>query len=78
MNLRERLPPLAPTVVANMTAPILKAVAAQLEAPPQTLVCSGLLPHEQDDLAQAFGATGLSEVDRRQQGDWAALLLRRD
>ncbi|HET7052783.1 MAG TPA: 50S ribosomal protein L11 methyltransferase, partial [Solirubrobacterales bacterium] len=29
-NLRERLPSLAPTVVANMTAPVLKAVAVQL------------------------------------------------
>ncbi|HEY0317109.1 MAG TPA: 50S ribosomal protein L11 methyltransferase, partial [Solirubrobacterales bacterium] len=31
-NLRETLPHLAPTVVANMTAPILSAVAVQLEA----------------------------------------------
>lgn len=31
VNLRERLPELASAVVANMTAPILKAVAAQLE-----------------------------------------------
>ena len=30
LNLRESLPALAPTVVANMTSPILKAVAAQL------------------------------------------------
>lgn len=30
MNLRERLPDLAPTVVANMTSPILAAVAARL------------------------------------------------
>jgi ribosomal protein L11 methyltransferase len=30
LNLRERLPELAPTVVANMTAPVLKAVAVQL------------------------------------------------
>ena len=30
LNLRERLPDLAPTVVANMTAPVLLAVAAQL------------------------------------------------
>jgi len=30
INLRERLPELAPTVVANMTAPVLRAVAAQL------------------------------------------------
>ena len=32
VNLRERLPELAPTVVANMTAPILRAVAARLAA----------------------------------------------
>jgi ribosomal protein L11 methyltransferase len=79
INLRERLPSLAPTVVANMTAPILKAVAGQLEGlgAPSTLVCSGLLPGELDDTAAAFGSSGLTEVDRRQEGDWAALLLRR-
>lgn len=99
MNLRERLPDLAPTVVANMTSPILTAVAAQLTgrirerggtrrslpavAPPSpsplphTLVCSGLLPSELDATADAFTAAGLSEAERRQEGDWAALLLRR-
>ncbi len=96
MNLRERLPVLAPTVLANMTSPILKAVATQLvrsgegtrrslpnsatEGPlsaPQTLVCSGLLLNEQDEVAAAFEAVGLVEADRRQDGDWAALLLRR-
>jgi ribosomal protein L11 methyltransferase len=79
MNLREQLPPLAPTVVANMTAPILKAVATQLEAPPapRTVVCSGLLPGEVDEVAGAFGASGLEVSERRQDGDWAALLLRR-
>ena len=76
INLRERLPPLAPTVVANMTAPILRAVAAQLPTL-QTLVCSGLLPAELDEVATAFGASGLIETDRRREGDWAALLLRR-
>jgi ribosomal protein L11 methyltransferase len=76
-NLRERLPELAPTVVANMTAPILLAVAAQMQAPPQTLVCSGLLPDERDEVAAAFAVVGLVEADRRQDGDWAALLLRR-
>ena len=30
LNLREQLPELAPTVVANMTAPVLQAIAAQL------------------------------------------------
>lgn len=95
MNLREGLPDLAQTVVANMTAPILLAVAGlardegrtrrslheiATEGPPlvpQTFVCSGLLPHELDDVASAFGECGLVEEDRRQDGDWAALLLRR-
>ena len=80
MNLREQLPPLAPTVVANMTSPILRAVAGQLANPegtPNTLVCSGLLPAELNEAAGFFGAVGLSEVKRRVDGDWAALLLRR-
>ena len=76
LNLREQLPPLAPTVVANMTSPILKAVASQLSEPPRTLVCSGILPAELDEVSEAFGRVGLTESDRRQQGDWAALLLR--
>jgi ribosomal protein L11 methyltransferase len=98
VNLRETLPPLAPTVLANMTAPILTAVATQVAArvgrgatrrslpksategrppSPLTLVCSGLLLGEQDEVARAFGESGLEERDRRQEGDWAALLLRR-
>jgi ribosomal protein L11 methyltransferase len=79
-NLRETLPPLPPTVVANMTAPILTAVAEQLGSVgegPRTLVLSGLLPPELDDVAAAFGESGFAEDQRRQEGDWAALLLRR-
>ena len=77
INLRERLPGLAPTVVANMTAPILAAVAGQMQAPPSVLVCSGLLPGELDEVAGAFAGAGLAEAERRRDGDWAALLLRR-
>jgi len=77
MNLRERLPDLAPTVVANMTAPILAAVASQISQAPQQMICSGLLPSELDATATAFAEAGLAEVERRQEGDWAALLLRR-
>jgi ribosomal protein L11 methyltransferase len=96
-NLRERLPQLAPTTVANMTAPILQAIADQLcegdrgsgrgslpaVAPetahpvPHTLLCSGLLPDEVDGISAAFGRTGLAEIERRQDGDWAALYLSR-
>jgi ribosomal protein L11 methylase PrmA len=60
-----------------MTAPILKAVATQLEEAPQTFVCSGLLPPELDEVAAAFEPAGLVEVERCVDGDWAALLLRR-
>jgi ribosomal protein L11 methyltransferase len=77
VNLRERLPELAPTVVANMTAPILRAVSSQLTAAPGTLVCSGLLLGEQDEVADAFAGAGMLEAGRRQDGDWAAVLLRR-
>jgi ribosomal protein L11 methyltransferase len=75
-NLREGLPELAPTVVANMTAPVLRVVAEQLDAGPTTLILSGLLHSELDETAAAFGPIGLVEADRRLQGDWAALLLR--
>jgi ribosomal protein L11 methyltransferase len=77
INLRERLPDLAPVTVANMTAPVLREVAAQLVSAPSTLVLSGLLPSELDDIAGAFAPAGLGERDHRIEGDWAALLLRR-
>ena len=97
-NLREQLPDLAPTVVANMTAPILSEISRQLDddghrgrarrslhavAPaspppvPTTMVLSGLLPTELDEISAAFAPTGLVEHERRRDGDWAALLLKR-
>jgi ribosomal protein L11 methyltransferase len=76
VNLRERLPGLAPTVVANLTARVLLEIAAQLDDGPDTLVCSGLLPSECDDVAAGFEPAGLAVRDRRRDGDWAALLLR--
>jgi ribosomal protein L11 methyltransferase len=60
-----------------MTAPVLHEVAAQLVNGPTTLICSGLLPSELDNVAAAFAPAGLTEADRRSDGDWAALLLRR-
>jgi ribosomal protein L11 methyltransferase len=77
-NLRESLPELAPTTVANMTAPVLREIAAQLspDRAPAILVLSGLLPAELDDTAAAFAPCALAERERRIDGDWAALLLR--
>jgi len=77
-NLRESLPDLTPICVANMTSPILKAVAARLGAAgPAVMILSGILPDELDEVAAAFAPAGLAEQGRRQMGDWAALLLRR-
>jgi ribosomal protein L11 methyltransferase len=78
-NLREALPPLVPTVVANLTASVLRDVAPQVKAgaAPLRMVCSGLLPDELDEIGGAFSGAGLVEAERRIDGDWAALLLRR-
>jgi ribosomal protein L11 methyltransferase len=76
-NLRTDLPSLASTTVANLTASVLRDVAGGLPDPPRSLVLSGLLPGELDEIAGAFAGFGLAEVERRVDGDWAALLLRR-
>ena len=52
-----------------------EAPASPLPAP-HTVVLSGLMPSELDDIAAAFAPAGLKEADRRREGDWAALLLR--
>ncbi|MDX6583484.1 MAG: ribosomal protein methyltransferase [Solirubrobacterales bacterium] len=76
LNLREDRPPGAPTLVANLTAPLLEAVAAGLAGPPATLICSGLLASEAERVSAALSAAGLDPVKRRAEGDWAALLCR--
>jgi ribosomal protein L11 methyltransferase len=72
--------PTAPLVLANLLRPLLLCVARagfQGDAAPQTLIASGLLAHEADEIAAAFTRHGLHEADRRTSGEWAALLLRR-
>lgn len=76
INLREAPAPSAPTVVANLTAPLLHAVAERLGEVPRTLVCSGLLASEADEVAAAFAERGIEAHERRERGDWAALLCR--
>jgi ribosomal protein L11 methyltransferase len=77
LNLREVAPPPAPTVVANLTAPILRDVAGRVPVVCERLLCSGLLPREVDDVEAAFAAVGLVPRERRDSGDWSALLLER-
>jgi ribosomal protein L11 methyltransferase len=77
VNLREALPALAPTVVANLTAPLLRQVAARIQGRdlPAHMVCSGLLKVEAAEVGRAFGTAGFAEQDRRIEGDWASILL---
>ncbi len=71
----------APVVAANLLRPLLltwaKRLAADAPALPDRVIASGLLLGEADEIAGAFGALGLRESDRRESGDWAALLLSR-
>ncbi len=76
LNLREQPPPAAPTLVANLTAPLLDAVASRLRHPPAVLVCSGLLGSEVERVSAALAAAGLKPAAERTEGDWAALLFR--
>ncbi len=75
VNLRETLPPLDPTVVANLTAPLLRHLAVGLEARelPRLLVCSGLLESEAGAVSAAFESAGLAEAKRRSEGEWASI-----
>jgi ribosomal protein L11 methyltransferase len=70
------------TVAANLLRPLLLAWAERLAAAParalpQTVIASGLLVGEPDEVAGVFEALGLAEAGRRESGEWAALLLRR-
>jgi ribosomal protein L11 methyltransferase len=77
-DLRREAPPVAETVVANLLRPLLVELPARMAAsPPRALVVSGLLRAEGDEAAEAFGPLGLRERARREDGDWAALLLAR-
>jgi ribosomal protein L11 methyltransferase len=71
----------APTVAANLLRPLLLAWAARLGsfrgALPERVIASGVLVDESDEIAGAFAAASLREVDRRASGEWAALLLER-
>jgi ribosomal protein L11 methyltransferase len=81
VNLREQVPPPAPTVVANLTAPLLVPLAERMVsgaiATPKCAVISGLLATERDRVAAAYAAAGLGIEAERADGDWAALLLAR-
>jgi ribosomal protein L11 methyltransferase len=71
---------MAPVVAANLLGPLLLRWADRLAgAPllPEIVIASGLLLGEADEVASAFAVLGLAEAERRESGEWVALLLRR-
>jgi ribosomal protein L11 methyltransferase len=74
LDVRERRPPAAATVTANLTAPLLRRVAEWLVERPDALIVSGLLDREADEVAAAFGPE-LRERRRLSKSGWSALLL---
>ena len=73
-DLRNAPAPKADVVAANLMRPLLLRVAELWEGePPATLVVSGLLDHEADEVAAAFAP--LRERRRLSMRGWTALLL---
>jgi ribosomal protein L11 methyltransferase len=69
--------PVASVVTANLLGPLLLEWASQKwpVGPPRALIASGLLATEADRVAAAFARHGLRGRERREQGEWAALML---
>jgi ribosomal protein L11 methyltransferase len=70
--------PSAPTITANLLAPLLVELAARITHAPRNLIAGGLAPDQADVVVAAFARhQGLAEVDRRHEGGWTALHLAR-
>ncbi len=76
---RDALPWPAPApevlVLANLLRPLLLELAAGLGDLPATLIASGLLEEELDEVAAAFTRRGLAESSRLTSEGWGALLF---
>ncbi|HTU13910.1 MAG TPA: 50S ribosomal protein L11 methyltransferase [Solirubrobacterales bacterium] len=77
LDLKAGLPDLAPTVVANLTAPLLEMVAGKMspETRPERLVCSGLLERERERVESAFAGLGLVPEKFIAIEGWGGLLF---
>jgi len=76
-DLRRGPAPVADVAAANLTAPLLEAVASGWAAAarrPGVLIASGILRQEADRVAAALTGAGLEEKRRLVSGDWAAIL----
>jgi ribosomal protein L11 methyltransferase len=73
MDLRSEVPPAEHTVAANLMRPLLLRLADLLDPRPHTLIVSGLLDAEGDEVAAAFAP--LRERRRLSLQGWCALRL---
>ena len=72
-DLRTGPAPVAAVTVANLVRPLLLDVARLMPKQPETLIVSGLLEGEEDEVAAAFAP--LRERRRLRLQEWSALLL---
>jgi ribosomal protein L11 methyltransferase len=74
-DLRSDELPAASTVLANLTGPLLTMLATRLPEQVEALIVSGLLQEEGDQVATRLVDRGLRVQERRDAGEWTALLL---
>jgi ribosomal protein L11 methyltransferase len=74
-------PPLAfDLIVANIIARVLSALAADMAAALRSdgvLIASGIIADREHEVVAAFAEAGLVPQERRQEGDWVALVYRK-
>jgi ribosomal protein L11 methyltransferase len=77
VDVRDGVPPVADVVTANLTPGLLRAVAvgwSKAGKRPGTLIASGFLASELDDVSGALAASGLMTSRALVKGDWGALV----
>jgi ribosomal protein L11 methyltransferase len=70
----------APVVLANILAPIIIRLfntgMASLVEPGGVIILAGILAEQADGVIESAGCHGLTFVEKRQSGDWVALVCR--
>ena len=70
----------APVVLANILAPILirlfDAGMGDLVEPGGVIILAGILAEQAESVIESAGCHGLTFVEKRQSGDWVALVCR--
>jgi ribosomal protein L11 methyltransferase len=67
-------------IVANIIARVLAGLAPDMAGalkPNGLLIASGIIAEREHEVATAFAEAGLAPLDRKQEGDWVALVYRK-